>query len=588
MAIMTTTRSNTLDLSLPARDRAHLTLVKHNKAQMQLWVNALPIMNASECGKQLYQTISELVSLHVEDDLRFELLEVLQPTIRNLITALEKHTLNQPLLLAIQGRRVFALILALRRQLALNYKVIATETLRKLQGRVGFMDFGRKGAQLLAATAIQRMMAELQCYLLDCFRQYEEIPAGIWTDLHRLIRVAEGQGLIDIVIKTGLTHQDITSIRQTYLATVLLSASQTHKLRPSEMELIYQHSQALAALLTLNTTAKGSLLVCNLDDSSPQYHHLITTSYESWYVHSQALAEHFELQINQAISTPLPLSLLTHLYETWRAARERMFERTECHRNILLCVGMSSAHYYVGGQTAFKIVVKGEEKVDEVKQPAFLFGLEEDKVIEEQPDAWQVCYGSVKGIDQETDGEAQQAVVPTMTYMPYRVTAVNRCPAGYGIVWAETPPPTLRVGEIIGMSEKRGEGWGVGVLHWLRQTSNKTFEAGVELLDAHPKPCGVCLLKNGKPTSDYMRGFLIPEMEALERPATLITINSGLTTHSTVQISINGQEVVAQLTKQVMATQSLSQFEFALISDKTQDDDDDDEFNSTAKMWAKV
>ena len=85
-----------------------------------------------------------------------------------------------------------------------------------------------------------------------------------------------------------------------------------------------------------------------------------------------------------------------------------------------------------------------------------------------------------------------------------------------------------------------------------------------------------------------MRGFLIPEMEVLERPATLITINSGLTTHSMVQISINGQEVMAQLTKQVLATQSLSQFEFALLSDKAKDDDDDDEFNSTARMWAKL
>jgi hypothetical protein len=324
-----------------------------------------------------------------------------------------------------------------------------------------------------------------------------------------------------------------------------------------------------------------------MDDMSPQYHHRVTTSYDSWYVHAATLADYFERQMMEATPS-LPLSLLTHLYETWRVARDRMFERTVCHKNILLCVGMSSAHYYVGGQTPFKIVVKGEEKVEEVKQPAFLFGLEEDKVVEEQPDAWQVCYGTVKGIDQETDDEAQQPVVPTMTYMPYRVTAVNRCPAGYGIVWAETPPPALRVGEIIGMSEKRGEGWGVGVLHWLRQTSNKTFEAGVELLDAHPKPCGVCLVKNGKPTSDYMRGFLIPEMEVLERPATLITINSGLTTHSMVQISINGQEVMAQLTKQVLATQSLSQFEFALLSDKPKDDDDDDEFNSTAKMWAKV
>ena len=581
------TRFNSIDLSLPPRDRDHLSMVKHNKAQMQLWVNALPVMNAAECGKQLYQTISELLCLDIDESLRFELLEVLQPTIHHLVTTLEKHTINQPLLLPVHGRRVFALILALRRQLAMNYKVVATETMRKLQGRVGFMDWGRRNLQQLAATAIQRTIAELQRYLLDGFRQYEESPTGLWADVHALCRVAETQGLIDLKVKMGGHGQVDTSVRQTYLATVLLEASQPNKLRQSEMELVYQYSQEWARLLELNNTAKQSLLVCNVDDTPPLYHHRVNTSYESLYVHSSALAAYFAEQIAQP-TTVLPLSLLMHLYETWRVARERMFERTECHKNILLCIGMSSAHYYAGGQTAFKIVVKGEEQVEEVKQPTFLFGLEEEKVTEEQPDAWQVCYGSVKGIDQETDDDAPSPEVPSMTYMPYRVTAIDRCPAGYRIIWSEPPPYTLRVGEIIGMSEKRGEGWGVGVLHWLRQTSNKTYEAGVELLDAHPKPCGVCLVKNGKPTSDYMRGFLIPEMEALERPATLITINSGLTTNSMVQISINGQEVVAQLTKQVMATQSLSQFEFALLSDKTQDDDDDDEFNSTAQMWAKL
>ena len=581
------TRFNSIDLSLPPRDRDHLSMVKHNKAQMQLWVNALPVMNAAECGKQLYQTISELLCLDIDESLRFELLEVLQPTIHHLITTLEKHTINQPLLLPVHGRRVFALILALRRQLALNYKVVATETMRKLQGRVGFMDWGRRNLQNLAATAIQRTMAELQRYLLDSFRQYEESPTGLWADLHALCRVAEAQGLIDIKVKSGVHGQADTSVRQTYLATVILEASQPNKLRQSEMEQVYQYSQEWAKLLALNSTAKQSLLVCNLDDTPPLYHHRVNTSYESWYVHTAALASYFAEQITQP-TTALPLSLFTHLYETWRVARERMFERTECYKKILLCIGMSSAHYYAGGQTAFKIVVKGEEQVEEVKQPTFLFGLEEEKVIEEQPDAWQVCYGTVKGIDQESDDDAQKPEVPSMTYMPYRVTAIDRCPAGYRIIWSEPPPYALRVGEIIGMSEKRGEGWGVGVLHWLRQTSNKTYEAGVELLDAHPKPCGVCLIKNGKPTSDYMRGFLIPEMEVLERPATLITINSGLTTNSMVQISINGQEVMAQLTKQVLATQSLSQFEFAVLSDKTKDDDDDDEFNNTAKMWAKL
>ncbi len=584
-----TTRFNTVDLSLPARDRANLSLVKHTKIQMQLWVNALPIMNAAESGKQLYQTITELACLAIDETLRLELLEVLQPTIHNLITTLEKHTLNQSLFLPVHGRRVFALILAMRRQLALNYKIIAVETLRKLQGRIGFMDFGRRSAQLLAATAIQRTIAELQSFLVDSFRQYEETPAGIWAELHQLSRIAESQALFDISIKTGVMQEFDSSVRQSYLAAVLLEGCQTNKLRQSEMELIHKHSQEWAKKLTVNTTAKASLLACNLDDNPPLYHHRVITSYNSWYIHAQGLADYFAEQITQS-NASLPLSLLTHLYETWRASHERMFERTECHKNILLCIGMSSAHYYAGGQMAFKVVVKGEEQVEEVKQPTFLFGLEEDKVTAEQPDAWQVCYGSVKGINEEEVEGSDQPIVPTMTYMPYRVKAVNRCPAGYGVIWSEAPPLSLRVGEIIGMSEKRGEGWGVGVLHWLRQTSNKTYEAGVELLDAHPKPCGVCLVKNGKPSSDYMRGFLLPEMEVLERPASLITISSGLTTNSMVQISINGQQVIAQLTKQILATQSLSQFEFAIVGDNKQPEHDegDDEFNDTSRLWAKL
>ena len=50
----------------------------------------------------------------------------------------------------------------------------------------------------------------------------------------------------------------------------------------------------------------------------------------------------------------------------------------------------------------------------------------------------------VKGIDQESDDDAQKPEVPSMTYMPYRVTAIDRCPAGYRIIWSEPPPYALR------------------------------------------------------------------------------------------------------------------------------------------------
>jgi hypothetical protein len=176
-----------------------------------------------------------------------------------------------------------------------------------------------------------------------------------------------------------------------------------------------------------------------------------------------------------------------------------------------------------------------------------------------------------------------------MTYMPYRVTAENRCPAGYGLVWPEDPPLALRVGEIIGMSEQRGKGWGIGILHWLRKKPDQTVEAGVELLAAEPKPCGICLVKNGHQTSEYMRGFLIPEMKSLDRPASIIVPSSGLASGSTVRVSLHGQDVTMQLTRLVMATQSINQYEFAIVNTELPPVDDGlGDLDDIDGLWAKI
>lgn len=587
--MMDTTRDSITGMSLPRRDRKNLTLVSHDRTKMRQWVHNLPIMNAAECGKQLYQTITELSTLDIDADLRFDLIEILQPTARNLIRTLEKNYLNQPIILSNQGRRVFALAWALRRALALNYKIVAIEALQKLQKRVGIMAWGKRGVQQLAASATERTLLELQALLLDHYRQYEDTPAGVWADIHSLCRVADAQGLTDIRVKIGLgREEEETSIRHTYLRAMMLVASQPNKLRPNEMELLYRHSDEWAKLLTLNSTAEGSLLVCNLDDNPPLYHHRSQSQEGSWYIHARAFADYLQQQIAQTGGT-FPLGLLKHLQRLWSEPQDRMFGRQQCHRHILLCLGMSSAHYYAGNQTRFKVVVLGEEKQAVVEQPKFLFGLDEGEVLEEQPDAWQVCYGAVSAIDDESDDNVIMPPVPEMTYMPYRVTAENRSPAGYGLQWPEDPPAALRVGEIIGMSEHRGQGWGIGVLHWLHKTPDQMVEAGVELLSAHPKPCGVCLVKHGHQVSEFMRGFLIPEMKSVERKASLIVPSSGLASGSTVRVSLHGQDVTMQLTDLILATQSINQFEFAIVNtDLPPVDDGLGDLDDIDSLWARL
>ena len=565
------------DAKLPIRDRQNLTLVRHTKQQMQLWVQRLPV-NPLECGKELYQVLTELTTLNIEAESRLELLSVLQMPVYTLIAALEEFYLQQPLLLAIQGKRTLVLAQTLRQNLAINYKIIAVETTEKLKGKMGFLDFGRKAGQSLAATAIQHYILQAQRILLDKYRQYELAPVSLWYDIHNLARLAELHGLLDqTVLKTAYETSNYT-VRQAYLATILLASSQVNKLRANELDLVYQYSLFWSQYLRIDNNTAGSLLVCNRDDQSPLYHHRAVTAYDSWYIHASNFADYLRQDLSQT-AIKLPPHLQRHLLATWSSAKDRMFVRRPINKAILLSVGMSAAHYYVSGQVQFKTVAQGEEKIQEIEQPKHLFGLEEDKVPEEPIDAWQICYGSVAGIDEE---EKELPKVPTMTYMPYRVKAVNRSPGGLKLVWTEPPPSSLRVGEVIGISEDRDKGWGVGVLHWIQQKSDKTIEIGIELLAAQPNACGVCLLKNNKPASDYMRGFLIPEMPSVEQPATLMTLNAGLTVGSVVRVSQYGETVDICLTKLVLSTQSLSQFEFESVNKA------DDGFDPMASLWRKL
>lgn len=566
------------DANLPKRDRKHLTQVRHTKQQVELWLQRLSATNPFECGKELYQILTELVTLDIEAELRLELVTLLQPNIHHLIVALEKFYLQQPLLLSIQGRRTLALAQTLRQNLALNYKIIAVEVTEKLKGKMGFLDFGRKAGQNVAATAIQQYILQAQRILLDNYRQYEVATFNLWYDIHNLARLAELHGLLDHPpLKIGYQSANYT-IKQAYLATILFHASRVNKLRASELELIYQYSLDWSQYLTISNTSADSLLVCNRDDNPPLYHHRAVTAYDSWYIQAHHFVDYLRQDLSQ---TPikLPAHLQRHLLTTWAAAKERMFVRRPVNKAILLSVGMSAAHYYISGQIPFKTVAQGEEKTQEIEQPKFLFGLEEDKVPEEPIDAWQICYGAVASIDDE---QKELPKVPTMTYMPYRVKAVNRSPGGLKLVWTEPPPSSLRVGEVIAISEERDQGWGVGVLHWIQQKSDKTIEIGIELLAAQPNACGVCLLKNNKPASDYMRGFLIPEMPSVEQPATLMTLNAGLTVGSVVRVSQHGETVDMHLTKLVLSTQSLSQFEFEPVH-KT-----DDGFDPMASLWRKL
>ena len=109
-----TTINHVLAQNLPERNLSQLSLVNHSKNDMVKWVQALPIMNVGETTKQLYQTLQELTRVKMSEDTRYELLEILRPTVHNILHALAKHYLNQSVLLPDRANRVASLAQSLR------------------------------------------------------------------------------------------------------------------------------------------------------------------------------------------------------------------------------------------------------------------------------------------------------------------------------------------------------------------------------------------------------------------------------------------------------------------------------------------
>lgn len=571
-------------VAAPFRPLAQLSLVHHTKVDVQHWVANLPIMNFIETGRQLYQTLSELPQLNISEELRFELLEIIEPGVLNLVKTLGKHLLNQPVLLTHQALRIFSLIQALHHHMGINYKVVVIDCLRKLrQDKIGFMDMGRKGVKQLAATAMQRMLASFTRELLHVYRQYALVPAQVWQEIHGLFRIALDQNFIDLPVKNRVPLLPVeTSVRESYLQAVLLGGSQTNKLRQHEIDVLYQYSHLLADHLTVVDAPINALLICNLEDCPPRYRHQTQMTPRSWFIQSHKLLAFLDKDSN--LQQKLPASLLMHLAEVWREGKERLFDRRIAEKHLLICLGLSAAHFYVGGEARFTHIVQWMDKdlapdlisKPKISQtvPAFLFGPEdEDTLQEEVPDAWEISYTTVESIEQEKQKIAQKQAKDKnkeesdtereISYSTYRVAAVNASTGGYGVIWHETPPQNLRPGELVGVNE--GKGWHIAILHWVQQLPDRQIEGGIELLSTRARPCGVALVSQERGQSEFLRGFLIPEMKSLEQPPTLITSAAVFAVGSTVLISMNEDCVQATLTRLVLATASISRFEFALV-----------------------
>ncbi|HXR03012.1 MAG TPA: molecular chaperone, partial [Pseudomonas sp.] len=267
----------------------------------------------------------------------------------------------------------------------------------------------------------------------------------------------------------------------------------------------------------------------------------------------------------------LSLDVLQHLAAAWGDVSERAFQRMPGQGTLTVCVGMSALHYFVGGQKSFS---------DQLLVPAMTVSKIADYTLQPlepaRHDPWaqamdvqrsgssstMLPFEEIEYQRDESEGGAS-ASDGQRSFPTYPLHIVNHSPGGYCLAWPKEVPGQLQAGEMIGIQD-HGHGWSIAVVRWVRQVRSGGTQMGVELIAPFAQACGLQLLR-AEHSSQYLRALLLPEVRAIDVPATLIAPRLPFEDGSKVMINTNGDERRATLSNRRATTGSYNQFEYQVF-----------------------
>lgn len=563
-------------LRVPTPDRQGLSFCEANPRDMKRWIAGLPKANIGETARQLYQGLIELNQLITPSDNRLQILELLRPEVHFVSTHLERHFLNQSIVLDERPRKVANLCQALQNHMAIGYKLIIAQELPRLS---------KERAQLLTV-ALQRASHALCGPLVRASQLYCPVPEGLWLELHQLYRIARQHGLHQVQVRDGLARNGTSlSHEQIYIGALLLGCARCNQMRQSGIARLAEAVESWSKMATLHSAdAPNSLFaVAPQLDGPPRYKSLFSdTELNSLLgLDPQALVdaikEHLllppdspelnRLQVPEGMST----DLLQHLTSAWGDIAERTFQRTAGRGSLTVCIGMSAVHYYLAGKRNFSDVLKQEEA-----PRAAQFAT---STSDSSKDVWANAFDAQResqwenGIPMEViqykspqrPGEPTEP--PPETYPTFEVPIVNHSPGGYCLSWPKEVPAQLQAGELLGVQDAPDQTWSVAIVRWVRQVRGGGTQMGIELIAPHAQPCGVQLVRKSDQNSQYLRAMLLPEIRVISRPATIITPRLPFQESNKVIINRSGDETRAILSRKQTSTGSFSQFEYRLLDE---------------------
>ncbi|MDA7084953.1 molecular chaperone [Pseudomonas sp. SA3-5] len=566
-------------LRVPIPQKPSLSFCDASPRDLKRWIANLPKANIGETARQLYQALVELNQLRTASDNRLQLLELLRPEVYFVCKHLERHFLNQAIVLDERPRKVANLCQALQNHLAVGYKLIIASLASQ----------NANERNQLLSIALQRATHSLCGPLIRASQLYCPVPEGLWLELHQIYQIARERRLHKLAIRDPLArHTQGLSTEQSYVVALLLGCARCNQMRQNGIARLAEVLEPWSALVSLQAgDAPSSLFaVAPQVDGPPRY----TSLFQDKELHSalgidphplvDAIEEYLLLPAENAGQSRLlvpegfSLDMLQHLSAAWGDISERTFNRTHGQGTLTLCIGMSALHFFLANERPFnEILQQPSATKTALFNPA-------SGATAGAPDVWGTAFDTEKNgnwdtrlpmeeieYGKPTHQEAHAESAEVESYPTFALPIVNHSPGGYCLSWPKEVPSQLQAGELLGVQDSPEQGWSIAVVRWIRQVRGGGTQMGIELIAPHAQPCGLQLLRKAEHNSLYLRTLLLPAISAISRPATLITPRLPFQEGNKVMINLNGTERRAVLSQRKTSTGSFNQFEYRSVEE---------------------
>ncbi|MDM1334699.1 GTPase [Acinetobacter pseudolwoffii] len=542
--------------------RDQLSFCPTTAKALQEWVSGISILQLGNSSKSLFNALLEISELKCTETLRFDLIQVLHPTLENVLTSLEKHFVNQGLITSDRNDQIIELAMLLRSHFAKIYIDIVKRCNHQLtHQKFSLFSLGKKKSiQTARMVSIYYALQQLSLLLYQQHMLYSTPDMGQWLAAHQLLECAIENNFYQSNINQVLgTQHEIQNIAHAYAQLILLDIFNTHQIRPAEIQGLYLCSfdwAKLVQILPKETTLSRYVVDASKDHPPIFNSHQGEHFQPSFYISTQNLMEHLThtqsknaqyLSRNEKLF--LTPALHFHIYNLLSNNIERRHERYEYSAQINICFGLTVAHFYLSKGKNFNETLELEANYNFQSESSFVSSME---------NAIPSGFSSIKALDRETKQIHSAEVLDI---------SVN----GYRIKWTGITPANLKTGEFILVQEKSQRQWRGGVIRWIKQSTDKSLEIGLEVLAQELFPCAA-YSRTERHHVNYQPALLV-KMTQLDQVTTSVIVSGSqmFREKQTIHLRLGQKELKIYLTKAQLITQSFIRFDYELLNDQEEE-----------------